>query len=309
MIKKHDRFISDAIILIILIGISCGGNKQITVPEFDGNRAFRYIEEQVAFGPRVPGTENSRLCREYLIAFFDSLGAKIDTMEFIHNDRTTGKAIEMVNVIASFTGTDSSDAPRYLLAAHYDSRPRTEYDPDSTKREEWLPGANDGASGVAVLMELGNLISRTKPRVNIDFGLLDGEDWGPPSRLDEYFLGAREMVRRNIKDKYKSALVIDMIGDKDLKIYREEFSQKYIAPLNDMVWGIAAELGETAFIDSVGYAVHDDHLSFNTIRIPSIVIIDFNYPDWHTTHDTPDKCSPASLKSVGRVVATFLYRL
>ncbi|PKK84634.1 MAG: hypothetical protein CVT49_02095 [candidate division Zixibacteria bacterium HGW-Zixibacteria-1] len=289
--------------------IACGDKPTVSAPRFNGERAFQYIEKQVSFGPRVPGSENSRKCREYLMQFFDSLGADINTMQFVHNDKRTGKPIEMINVLASFAGSDPGDQKKYLLAAHYDSRPRAEYDPDSTKRENWIDGANDGASGVAVLMELANLFAVQRPRVGIDLVLLDGEDYGPPGRLDEYFLGAKEMVKRNIKDKYHFALVIDMIGDRDLKIYREEFSNKYSSQVTDMVWKIAANLGEAAFVDSVGYAIHDDHLSFMTIRLQAAVIIDFDYKYWHTTEDTPDKCSPQSLQSVGNVVANLLYRL
>jgi glutaminyl-peptide cyclotransferase len=286
----------------------CGGD-DIVIPEFDGERAFGYIEKQVSFGPRIPGSENSGNCREYLMAFFDSLGATVDTMSFIHVNKFSGEEVPMVNVIAGFEGTDQKSSKKYLLAAHYDSRPRAEYDPDTTKRENWIAGANDGASGVALLMELGNLFASRRPRVSIDMALLDGEDYGPPGHLDEYFLGAREMVRRNIGGKYEFALIIDMIGDRDLKVYREEFSNRYAPQLTDYVWDIAAGIGEDVFVDSVGYAVHDDHLSFLTIRLPSVVIIDFNYDYWHTTHDTPDKCSPKSLRSVGRVVSTLLYKL
>jgi glutaminyl-peptide cyclotransferase len=303
---KNILYIVAAVLSMSLLFYSCGGNK-INVPEFSGTQAFEYLEKQVSFGSRVPGSDNIARCREYLIKFYDSLGAKVDTMDFIHIDKFNGKPIPMVNIIASFDGSGGAKAGRCLLAAHYDSRPRAEYDPDTTKRVDSIAGANDGASGVAVLMELANLISRQKPRINIDMALLDGEDYGPPGHLDEYFLGAREMVRRDIKGKYKFALIIDMIGDKDLKIFREEFSNMYSPQITDMVWKTAQNLGETAFVDSVGYAVQDDHLSFLTIKLPSTLIIDFNYKYWHTTHDTPDKCSPESLASVGRVVTTFLY--
>jgi len=294
----------------LLFLIACSAEKNETpVPSFDGDRAFSYIEKQVSFGPRVPGSDNSVNCQKYLIDFFDNLGAAVDTMQFVHVDKITGKPITMVNIIASFTGYDEDNDEKYILAAHYDSRPRAEYDPDSTKRNNWIDGADDGASGVAVLMELGNLLASQRARVDIDMLLLDGEDYGRPGDLDEYFLGAKDFVLRDVKDKYKFALVIDMIGDKDLRIYREEHSNKYSPEFTDRVWKIAAELGETAFVDSVKHAIYDDHLSFMTIKLPAAVIIDFDYRYWHTTHDTPDKCSPESLASVGRVVATLLYRL
>lgn len=307
MIKRTITWVFVPIAGLLWFG-ACGGH-DIVVPQFDGERAFSYIEKQVSFGPRVPGSENSAACRGYFESFFTGLGYEVDSMVFIHNDKTTGKPVRMVNQIVRVDGSGGPGAPRYLLAAHYDSRPRAEYDPDSTRREEWIDGANDGASGVAVLMELANLFAEQRPRVNIDLALLDGEDFGQPHDLSEYFLGAREMVKLDFKDKYKFALVIDMIGDKDLRIYREGYSDRYSTKINDLFWKAAAELGESVFVDSVKYDIHDDHLSFMTYKLPSAVIIDFDYDYWHTTHDTPDKCSPQSLQSVGRVVATVMYRL
>ncbi|MCX6827268.1 MAG: M28 family peptidase [candidate division Zixibacteria bacterium] len=295
---------------MILLSLSCAGSKsnKVIIPPFDGDRAFEYLEKQIAFGPRVPGSTNAENCRQYLIDFFTGLGAVVDTMMFTHFDKVTGKAIAMVNIVARFKGSGSDENQNYLLSAHYDSRPRAEYDSDTTKRMEPIPGANDGASGVAVLMELGNLLAKSRCRVNIDLALLDGEDWGRPGDLDEYFLGAKEMIS-DIKGKYKFALVIDMVGDKDLKIYKEELSLKYYPEISKLVWETAAGLGEKAFIDSVGDAIYDDHLSFMTIDLPSAVIIDFDYPYWHTTLDTPDKCSVQSLQAVGQVIITLLYRL
>ncbi len=303
------KFLKATVIgLAVTLLLACS-KPNVVVPEFDGPRAFSYIEKQVSFGPRVPGTENSVKCREYFMKFFDSLGFAVDTMIFIHDAKATGKPVVMENLIVHVPGSDGPDAPRYLLAAHYDSRPRAEYDADSTKRDTPIDGADDGASGVAVLMELANLFAKQNPRVNIDLALLDGEDFGQPHDVSEYFLGARELARRGWTDRYKFALVIDMVGDKDLHIYREGYSDQYSTKINDLFWKTAAELGETAFVDSVKYEIQDDHLSFMTRNLPSAVIIDFDYTYWHTTHDTPDKCSPESLAAVGRVVATVMYRL
>jgi len=295
---------------VALILLSCASSgTQRTGPEFDGGSAMEYLVKQVSFGPRVPGSIASTECRRYLVDFFHNLRLEVDTLPFIHTDKTTGKAISMCNILVHFTGTAAGPKDNYLLAAHYDSRPRAEYDPDTTKRNEAIPGANDGASGVAVLMELGNLLTAQKSRVNIDMVILDGEDWGRPGDLDEYFLGAKAMLNQDIKGKYEFAILVDMIGDSDLKIYREEYSNKYSPKVTDLVWNTAAELKENRFIDSVGYGVQDDHLSFMTVNLPAAVIIDFNYPYWHTTQDTPDKCSPESLRAVGRVLSTILYRL
>jgi hypothetical protein len=306
---KSIRILKVCLFLILPFLLYCGSvNDNIRIPAFDGQRAFEYLEKQVAFGPRVPGSDNSFKCRRYLAGFFDNLGARVDSISFIHNDKISGKPILMTNIIASFDGYNKDDR-RILLAAHYDSRPRAEYDPDSTRRNEWIDGANDGASGVAVLMELANMLAEHKAGIGIDMIMLDGEDYGRPGDLDEYFLGAKDFVLRDIKGKYEFALVIDMIGDKDLKIYREEHSNKFSPEITDRVWKTAASLGEKCFVDSVKHAIYDDHLSFMTIKLQAAVIIDFDYKYWHTTADTPDKCSPASLKSVGRVVSHLIYEL
>jgi glutaminyl-peptide cyclotransferase len=299
-----------AFFLVGILIFSCGAETdEKNIPVFDGLRAFEYLEKQVSFGPRVPGSENASDCREYFIRFFDSLGIPIDTFQFVHNCKESGKPITMINILASFNPDDKNISDRYLLAAHYDSRPRAEYDSDSSKRENWIDGANDGASGVAVLMELANLMASQKPRVGVDLILLDGEDYGRPGDLDEYFLGAKDFVKRNIREKYDFALVIDMIGDADLKIYKEEHSNKYSPEITDLVWQTAAKLGETAFVDSIKQAIQDDHLSFMTINLQSAVIIDFDYKYWHTTQDNVDKCSAVSLQTVGRVITKLIYEL
>jgi glutaminyl-peptide cyclotransferase len=180
------------ILFLFLIGVafvSCGSNDKIIPPPFDGAQSFEFLIKQVSFGPRVPGTENSRRCQNYLISFFDSLGAKVDTMQFVHRDQITGKVIPMMNILVHFRGTDAGAKDNYLFAAHYDSRPRAENDNDPAKKILPIDGANDGASGVAVLMELGRLFTIKKPRVNIDLVFFDGEDWGESGNLDEYFLG------------------------------------------------------------------------------------------------------------------------
>ena len=298
------------ILIACFVVLSCKTKmEQTEAPVFDGQRAYGYLEKQVSFGPRVPGSDNAVNCRKYFMNFFDSLGISNDTMQFVHNSKVSGKPVTMINIIASIDPMDKDVTKRYLLAAHYDSRPRAEHDADPDKRENWIDGANDGASGVAVLMELANLFAAQKPGVGIDLLLLDGEDFGRPGDLDEYFLGAKDYVKRNIKGKYEFAIVVDMIGDSDLKIYREEHSNKYSPEVTDLVWNTAARLGETTFVNSVKHAIYDDHLSFMTIKLQSVVIIDFDYKYWHTTLDNADKCSAASLGSVGRVVTELMYSL
>lgn len=301
---SYSRSILPPIALIILLA-GCGGD--LSAPAFDGNRAFGYLEKQVSFGPRVPGSAASAQCRDYFYDFFSERCDAVDSQAFDYFDYYSESTVRMVNVLACFEGLDRK-GPAILFLAHYDSRPRAEHAFDTTLAEQPIDGANDGASGVAVLMELANLYKESRPPVNIDLLLVDGEDWGKPGDNDAYLLGSREFARQNVHGKYRFAIVVDLIGDKNQEIYREIYSEKFRKELNDMVWSTAAELQINTFIDSVRYGVIDDHLSLNTGGIPAIVLIDFDYEFWHTEFDTPDKCSPESLTNVGRILAEISYR-
>jgi glutaminyl-peptide cyclotransferase len=231
----------------------------------------------------------------------------VDTPSYSFQDPYSGHQIPLVNVLARYRGGKATDKP-ILLLAHYDSRPRAEEAFDSSKRDTPIDGANDGAAGVAILMELANMLKASPPICNIDLLLVDGEDWGKPSDLEGYFLGTKAFAHTVTKDSYQFALVLDMVGDADLQVYRESYSEQFQKPVNDMVWSAARELGIAAFHDSVRHAVIDDHIPLNLAGVRAIDIIDFDYPYWHTEKDTPDKCSPESLRAIGRVVAYVAYR-
>lgn len=294
-----------ALLLPALLLAACSDTR-IEPPAFDGARAFGYLTDQVAFGPRVPGTEAWRLCREYYYAFFDSCGLAVDSQAFHFYDPYSHADVPLVNVIARHRG-NPSDSTAVLLAAHWDSRPRTDHHSDSTRINEPIDGANDGASGVAVLMELARLIKEQPPSTNIDLVLLDGEDWGKSGDVDYYLLGSRHLAQTGIRGKYRFGIVVDMVGDRDQQIFREVYAERFSAPVTDMVWAVADSLGITTFIDSVKYSILDDHLPLSAGGVPTTVIIDFDYPYWHTEKDTPDKCAPESLSNVGRVLAKIIY--
>ncbi len=297
------------VVLVSLIAVvavfGCGGS--VAPPEFDGRRAYRYLEEQVAFGPRVPGFEAWNECRDYYRRHFVSLGLEVDSQVFSFTDPYTGVDSPLVNIIVHHRGNPGEDKG-ILLVAHWDTRPRTDFHSDSTLRDSVpIAGANDGASGVAVLMELANMIAARPPKTNVDLLLADGEDWGKPGDNDFYCMGSRHFARQGIRDKYYFGLVIDMIGDKDQQIFREVFSDRFYKPINDMVWRAAAELGVGTFRDRTKHQVIDDHLSLCVNGVPAVDIIDFDYPAWHTEFDTPDKCSAEALTNVGRVIARIIY--
>jgi len=284
--------------------VSCSENH--AAPEFNGERAFEYLKKQVEFGPRVPGTQPSRNCRNYFYEHFSALEITVDSQAFEFTDPYSRQVIPLVNVIAKIEGTNS-EIPGIILMAHYDSRPRTDFPGNPVMANQPIPGANDGASGVAVLMELASLLKQVRPPRNIDLVLVDGEDWGEPGSNDYYLLGSREFARRGVRDKYDFGIVIDLVGDSDQQFYREVFSQDYYPHLNEMIWNTAKNLNVATFVDSTGHMVLDDHISLATSGVPAVAIIDFNYPYWHTDMDIVDKCSPKSLENVGRVLAHICY--
>jgi Zn-dependent M28 family amino/carboxypeptidase len=210
----------------------------------------------------------------------------------------------MFNIISSYY---PGAGRRIMLCAHWDSRPVSDMDPDSSKTRLPIPGANDGASGVAVLLELGRLIRDHQPPVGVDIVLFDGEDYGSDEWPGGWFLGSKYFMENAGGYRPRLALLVDMIGDADLQIYREGLSQKFAPDLNDYIWAIAAEVGSEAFVDAVGDTVSDDHISLLSKGVKSIDIIDFDYPYWHTQEDTPDKCSAESLGEVGRVLTAAIY--
>ncbi|UCD63573.1 MAG: M28 family peptidase [Candidatus Zixiibacteriota bacterium] len=296
-------------VILILVGscVCCGQAPRVQPPLFDGNRAFTYLRTQVEFGPRVPGSDASARCRDYIYDHFRGLGLVVDSQVFVFRDPYSDADVRMVNVVGSYDPANVSAAARIVLMAHYDSRPRAEYARDPNLAGEPIDGANDGASGTAVLMEMANLIARDAPPGAVDLVLVDGEDWGVTGDHERYMLGSRHFARQGIRGKYRFGIVVDMVGDIDQRILREGYSEIYGKSLNDMVWRSARELGIDAFYDSIGDSVLDDHLSLNVGGVPSINIIDFDYPYWHTEFDTPDKCSGLSLANVGRVLTEIIY--
>ena len=297
------RYIVPVLILTLLV---CCGSPPEPPPAFNGEKTFSYLVQQVALGPRVPGTRASVECRDLFVRHFGNLGAEVDSQLFSFFDPYSQTTIPLVNVIAGFSGSDQK-ADRIVLMAHYDSRPRTDYAHDPALREEPIDGANDGASGTAILMELGNLFARQAPPINVDLVMVDGEDWGESGDHEYYLLGSRELARRGVRDRYRFGIVIDMVGDSSQQIFREGYSERFCHSLNDAVWSAAARLNITTFHDSVVYTILDDHLPLIAAGVPTIDIIDFDYPHWHTEFDTPDKCSPTALSNVGRVLVELIY--
>ncbi len=276
-------------------------------PVFDSTRAFRYLTEQCAFGPRINGSEGHQRTQEYFIKHFQMLGFQLLPQKFVHSDMATGTKMNWTNFIAKIKGKDAKAKP-VIFCAHWDSRPRADQDPNLAVRDRPILGANDGASGAAILMELANLLAQKPPLQTVYLVFFDGEDYGKEGNISEYFLGARYFAKNLPEKNIAYALLLDMVGDRDLNLFREQNSLSQSPTIVEKIWSRAHALGLNAFKDGPGPSVLDDHMPLQAVGLPAIDLIDFDYPAWHTLGDTPDKCSAFSLGNVGRLVASLAFK-
>ncbi len=257
---------------------------------FDGARAYMDVQTQVDFGPRIPGSEGHASIREWMRAELESAGWKVEIQE----------AERMGHPIYNVIAKRNDDAPQIILGAHYDTRMAADQDPELGKRLLPVPGANDGASGVAVLIEMGR--SLPKDTVPVWLVFFDAEDNG---RIDgwDWILGSRAFAEE-LSTHPEAVVIVDMIGDADLNIYLEQNSN---VSIRTEIWGTAEKLGYAdKFINQEKFSMLDDHTPFLEAGIPAVDIIDFDYPYWHTTQDTPDKVSAESLQTVGKTLWTWI---
>jgi len=291
----------------LLSKISCHSPSKLPVPPFEEANAYRYLVKQCDFGPRNPGSEGHRACLNYLTAELRKYADRVRVYNFVHYDERLKKNIPMANIIANF---QPEKGERLLFSAHWDTRPWADQDPNPANRAKPILGANDGASGVAVLLEVARVLKAHPPTVGVDLIFFDGEDYGDAGNAESFSIGSKEFAQNrdpNYLPKY--GVLLDMVGDADLLLYQEGNSVRYAPEVVNRVWGKARELGIQEFIPEVGYEVSmDDHLRLLAVGIPCIDVIDFNYRYWHTLQDTPDKCSAASLGKVGRVMLGLIYQ-
>lgn len=272
-------------------------------PPFDGERAYQYVVAQCDLGHRAPNGDGHERCRRYLVQHFRQRTRNVSEQKFDHVV-SSGDTLRLCNIIASFYPHKGA---RVLLGAHWDTRPRADRDPDPERRHLPIVGANDGASGVAVLMEIANALVSRAPPVGVDMVLFDGEDYGEEGKSDEYLLGSRHFA--SVMDGYRPrwGVVVDMVGDRDLQIFQEQVSLARAGGVVRMVWEEARRQGAGAFRPWAGDAVMDDHWPLLDMGISCIDVIDFDYPYWHTHADTPEQCAPSSLEQVGRVLLGVIY--
>jgi glutaminyl-peptide cyclotransferase len=321
------------IILTLLILAACnnqGGEKkqqkqvqqqQLKTMPFSPDSAYKFVADQVAFGPRVVGTKAHAKCADYLILKLKSWSNDVVVQEgsvAAYN----GTQLRFKNIIASFGPAGNN---RILLAAHWDSRPYADYDPDPANRRKPIDGANDGASGVGVLLEIARQMSTTSPPVGVDIVLFDAEDYGPPQdeRADEdtqhyWGLGSQYWATQPHRPDYAASfgILLDMVGARNATFLMEGFSMDYASWVVSRVWDIGTRLGYNAYFihERAGY-ITDDHVPVNRIlKIPMIDLIHLDqtsrtgfYPYWHTTGDRLDKIDPLTLEVVGRTVMGVVY--
>jgi glutaminyl-peptide cyclotransferase len=332
-------FLSGRINLFILIGIfllqGCGQQnqktkeaqetqpteeKQVWVPDFNADSAYYFVEKQVAFGPRVPNTKAHRQCGDYLTAKLKEFGARVEEQTF-EAEAFDGTKLNLRNIIGSF---QPQQQKRILLAAHWDSRPFA--DKDTVDTDQPILGANDGASGVAVLLEIARVFSNdTLPEVGIDIIFFDGEDYGEPEAhkaVDEsgnrvwWCLGSQYWAENKHKSNYSAyyGILLDMVGAENARFYREGVSMNNAPSVVNRVWEQAHALGyQRYFVYDKGDEIIDDHIYVNyKANIPMIDIIQYDpatiFGAYHHTHaDNMEIISRATLEAVGETVLHVIY--
>jgi glutaminyl-peptide cyclotransferase len=274
--------------------------------EFSGPTAFGYIQTPVAFGPRVPGTPAHEKMGAWLDSLLRTRGDSVLVQSWEHVT-AAGKRLRLRNFLARY---NPGAEQRLLLLAHWDSRPVSD-SPTSRDSSHAVVGANDGGSGVALLLGVADVLKRTPPVVGVDLLFVDGEDYGDFTKFPmDVLIGSRYYgAHQPPGPKPLYAVLFDLIADKDLQIYQEGNSLVGAPEVVELVWNTAKDLGYGGyFIASPRHTLIDDHLELQKAGIRAIDVVDFDYPAWHTQYDTIDKVSAASLQVVGDVAVALIRR-
>ena len=286
---------------------SASGSGSLPTPTFNADSAYAHVVKQVAFGPRVPGTPGHAAQLAWMTEY---LRARADTvvLQAFEHEASDGTLLRLSNVFVRFRPAETQ---RLLVLAHWDTRPTADNERNSEDRVKPIPGANDGASGTAVLLELANVLSRNSPPIGVDLLFVDGEDYGPGE--PDMYLGAKHFATDLGGYKPLYGVLLDMIGDQN-PVYRIEGNSQERAPeVIERVWRMADELGYgRTFVRQSGGYISDDHIPLNQAGIRTINIIDFDYGPgnayWHTLEDDLDRTAPRGLGTVGTVLVHLIFR-
>ncbi len=283
------------------------------VPAFDAEAAHALLRQQVEFGPRVPGTPGHAAQLQWMADYLRERADTVWVQSFEQPIDDLDEPLRLHNVFARFRPDDPS---RVLLVAHWDTRPTSDEDDNEARRAMPLDGANDGASGVAVLLQLADMFAQNPPPLGVDILLTDGEDFSTePGDYSNMYLGA-DYFARNKPEGYAPlyGILVDLVGDANPRFEMEGYSLQYAPEVVERVWRTAADIGyDNIFVRRAGMSVLDDHVPLNSRgNIRTINIIDMDYgPDnayWHTQNDVVENTSPRGLGAVGEVLATLIYR-
>ncbi len=320
-----------AVISVVLTGChtrntTASGSENSThlikpVMTFNADSAFSFIKEQVDMGPRVPGTEGSVKCRKWIINKLRQFGADSIIVQNCNATAHNDDVLPLTNIMGRF---GSKDCPSILLVAHYDTRPWADREKSHEALQTPIPGANDGGSGVGVMLELARQFSQKRPDIGVDLLFVDGEDYGKSdgwSNNDStWCLGTQYWVEHMPADfnrfPPRYGIVLDMVGGKHARFYREFLSDRYAPELINKVWQIAEASGyDNYFINRPGGSVIDDHMFISRSGIPTIDIIDCNNAEtdnfpasWHTLSDDMSNIDPETLAAVGQTISNVIYR-
>jgi len=289
-------------------------------PDFNSDSAYRFVEKQVSFGPRVPGTTAHKACGDYLSEKLAAFGADIFEQK-AHVTHYNGQNIQIRNIIGSF---QPEKEKRILLFAHWDSRPFADEEPDPDTQNRPIPGADDGASGVGVLLEIARQLQLQPPGIGVDIIFFDLEDWGQPAFDKNYLsgewwcVGSRYWSENPHKDNYKASygILLDMVGAANATFLREGYSMQHASNVVSKIWSIASHMGyRKFFVQRNGSYITDDHVPVIEKRgIPCANIINLKdtdngfAPHWHTHNDDMRNISKATLQATGQTVLEVVYR-
>ena len=288
--------------------------------EFDAEKAMKHVKDLCAIGPRISGTDGMKKQQELIIKHFEASGAKLVKQEFDGKQVSQRQAVPMTNLIFQW---NPDKARRVLICTHYDTRPHADEETDRVNWNQPFPSANDGTSGVALLMELGRHMKDLPTTVGVDFVIFDGEEYVFPrfqqhDSPDVYFLGSEHFAKEYKNSKatrkyqYEGGVLLDLCCADKAQLRVETHSFQSAPQLVQTLWGYAKALGAKSFVYERGFArdekqgVLDDHLALNAVGIPTVDVIDFDYPHWHKITDTPDKISPAVTADVAKVLIAWL---
>ena len=311
-------------ILLFVLFASCanGAQEQVTTPnaeqtkkiEFNVDSCYNYLAKQVAFGPRVPNTIAHKQCAKYLVSTLAEFADTVITQD-VNLTAFGGTKLESRNIIASW---NTASKNRIMLCAHWDSRPFCDEDANPANHKTPVLGANDGASGVAVLMELARQFATKQPNVAVDIVLFDSEDYGSSDVENSYCLGSQYWARNPHTPNYRArfGILLDMVGGVGARFDKDMVSMHFASDVVNGVWKTAADLGYAGLFSNVpGGSLIDDHYYVNMLSgIPCIDIIDYSnaegFPStWHTVNDNLENIDKTVLNAVGRVLSNYIYNL